>query len=266
MKKRIIVCIKQTPDTRSVKMDEATGTVIREGVPAIVNPLDLYAIEAGLNLRERCGGEITAVSMGPERAIEAIREAMAMGVDKGVLLCDKAFAGSDTWATSYALAGAIKYLGGADIILCGERATDGDTGQVGPGIAAWLDWPVAAYVSNIENVEAKTCRVRRCVETGYETLTAELPVVLTVVKEISNPRLPTLRGKQRARQANIPILTAEELKLDTSKLGLQGSPTRVVKIAKPKITRETTLLTVKDETSLEQATAALARFITEKCG
>ncbi|MBN2210962.1 MAG: electron transfer flavoprotein subunit beta/FixA family protein [Sedimentisphaerales bacterium] len=265
MEKRIIVCIKQTPDTRSVKMDEATGTVIREGVPAIVNPLDLYAIEAALNLRESYGGEITAVSMGPAKAIEALREAISMGIDNGVLLCDGAFAGSDTWATSYALAGAIKHLGGVDIILCGERATDGDTGQVGPGIAAWLDLPVATYVSTIETIEKKTCRLRRCVETGYETLTAKLPVVVTVVKEVSNPRLPTLRGKQRARQVDIPILTADDLKLDKSKLGLQGSPTRVVKIVKPKITRKTTLLTVKNEATLDQATGALAAFITETC-
>ena len=149
---RIVVPIKQVPETNAVTMDEATGTMIREGVEAIVNPLDLYAIELAIRLREAHGGETLAVSMGPPKAQTALREALAMGIDSAVLLSDKAFAGSDTWATSYALAAAIRRLGAFDLVICGERATDGDTGQVGPGIAAWLDLPVATYVGRVERV------------------------------------------------------------------------------------------------------------------
>ena len=140
---RIIVPIKQVPETNAVRMDEESGTMIRDGVEAIVNPLDLYAIELAIQLREAHGGEITGISMGPPKAVVALREAMSMGLDDGVLLSDKRFAGADTWATSYVLAAGIRKLGDFDLIVCGERATDGDTGQVGPGIAAWLDLPAA---------------------------------------------------------------------------------------------------------------------------
>ncbi len=203
---RIIVPIKQVPETSAVKMDEATGTMIREGVEAIVNPLDLYAIELALGLREQHGGEVTVVSMGPPKADRAIREAIAMGCDRGVLISDKAFAGSDTWATSYALAGAIRKLGAFDLVICGERATDGDTGQVGPGIASFLDLPVATYVGKVESVAQGSIRVHRLVEDGHEVLEVDLPAVLTVVKEVADPRLPTLRGKQTGQDRRGPRL------------------------------------------------------------
>ena len=148
----IIVSIKQVPETNAVKMDEITGTMIRDDVEAIINPLDLYAIEIAIELREHHGGEITAISMGPSKAESALREAIAMGCDRGILISDKAFSGSDTWSTSYVLSKSIKQIKNFDLILCGERATDGDTGQVGPGIASFLNLPIVTYVSKIKQV------------------------------------------------------------------------------------------------------------------
>jgi electron transfer flavoprotein beta subunit len=261
---RIIVPIKQVPDTNAVTMDEQTGTMIREGVEAIVNPLDLYAIEAAIGLREAHGGETVAVSMGPPKAAGALREALAMGIDAGVLLTDKAFAGSDTWATSYALAAAVRRLGAFDLVICGERATDGDTGQVGPGIASFLDLPVVTYVGGIEAVGEGRCRVRRLVEDGYEVLEADLPAVLTVVKEVAAPRLPTLRGKQRARRSDIPRWGAADLAVSAEKLGLNGSPTRVVKIFRPKVARQCLKLRPADEQALRQAVDELVGFLQER--
>jgi electron transfer flavoprotein beta subunit len=258
---RIIVPIKQVPETSAVKMDEATGTMIREGVEAIVNPLDLYSIETALALREAHGGEVVVISMGPPKADRAIREAIAMGCDRGVLISDKAFAGSDTWATSYALAAAIRKLGAFDLVLCGERATDGDTGQVGPGIASFLDLPVATYVGKVESVSDGGIRVHRLVEDGYEVLEVALPAVLTVVKEIANPRLPTLRGKQRAKGAQVPTWTPKDMTVDTAKLGLDGSPTRVVKIFKPKVARECLKFPAGDEQAVAAAADKLVEFL-----
>jgi electron transfer flavoprotein beta subunit len=260
----IIVPIKQVPETSSVKMDETTGTMIREGVEAIVNPLDLYAIETALRLRERHGGEVIVISMGPPGAMTAVREAIAMGCDSGFLLSDKAFAGSDTWATSYTLSAGIRKLGSFDLIICGERATDGDTGQVGPGIAAFLGLPVATYVGKIDEADSSKVRVRRLVENGHEILDVQLPAVLTVVKEIGEARLPTLHGKRRARSIEIPVLGPENLDVDAGNLGLQGSPTRVVKIFRPKVTRECKKMPVKDEATLEAAVDALVAFLQKK--
>jgi electron transfer flavoprotein beta subunit len=261
---RIIVPIKQVPETTSVTMDETTGTMIREGVEAIINPLDLYAIETALRLRQRLGGEVVVISMGPPAAMSALREAVAMGCDSAVLLSDKAFAGSDTWATSYTLSAGIRKLGAFDLVLCGERATDGDTGQVGPGIAAFLDLPVATYVGKIEEADPSKIRVRRLVETGHEVLEVRLPAVLTVVKEIGEARLPTLQGKRRARSIAVPVLGPEDLDVDAGNLGLEGSPTRVVKIFRPKVARECTKMSVKDEASLEAAVNALVAFLRKK--
>jgi len=261
---RIIVPIKQVPETTAVKMDEATGTMIREGVEAIVNPLDLYAIEIAIRLREQHGGEVVAVSMGPPKAITALREAIAMGCDSAVLISGKAFAGSDTWATSYTLAGAIRKLGRYDLIVCGERATDGDTGQVGPGIAAWLDLPVATYVGKVDEVTATNCRVHRLVEDGYEVLEMDLPAVLTVVKEVADPRLPTLRGKQKAKRMEIPTMGPDEMDVDAACLGLNGSPTRVVKIFRPKVARQCEKLPATDEQAIVAAADRLVEFLRQR--
>ncbi len=238
----LIVPIKQVPETGNVKMDEKTGTMIRDGVESIVNPLDLYAIECALQLKERHGGKITVISMGPPKAEKAIREALSMGCDDGVLLSDKAFAGADTWATSYVLAGAVKSVGAYDVIITGVRATDGDTGQVGPEMASMLDLPIATFVSKIIDIQKDSMTVERLIEGGYETVRLPIPCLLSVVNEISFPRLPTLRGKQSARVKTVPMRSKDDLGLEEDKLGLKGSPTRVVKIDKPKITRNGLLL------------------------
>ena len=258
---KILIPIKQVPETSNVKIDEASGTMIREGTESIVNPLDLYAIETGLVLKEEYGGSVTVISMGPQTAEKAIKEAISMGCDNGTLLTGKEFAGSDTWATSYAVAETIKNMHEFDLIICGERATDGDTGQVGPAIASLLDVPLATYVSRIESVEAGYIIVERLIESGYEKLRLELPALITVTKEIAIPRLPTLRGKQRAKVAPIPNLSAEASGLDMDKIGLNASPTRVVKIETPKITREGKIIKVSSEESISKACDELVKFI-----
>ena len=267
---RIIVPIKQVPETSAVKMDETTGTMIRDGVEAIVNPLDLYGLELAIRLRDeaRDGGdesaEVATLTMGPPKADKAIREAIAMGCDRGVLVSDRAFAGSDTWATSYVLAAAIRKLEPFDLIICGERATDGDTGQVGPGIAAFLDLPVLTYVSGLRGIEGESVVVERLVETGREVLKMALPGVMTVVKEIGDPRLPTLRGKQKARKSEVPKWTPTELDVQAENLGLNGSPTRVVKIHKPTIARECEKLVASDEESTAAAVDRVVSYLKEK--
>lgn len=268
---RIIVLLKQVPETSTVKMDEKTGTMIREGVEAILNPLDLYAVETALRLRETLPAgacETLGISMGPPKAVQALREAVAMGLDSALLLSDKAFAGSDTWATSCVLAAAVRKLGGADLILCGERATDGDTGQVGPGVASFLDWPVATYVARLELLDATAtppaCRVHRLVENGREVLEMDLPAVVTVVKEIASPRLPTLRGKQKAQTLAIPVWGAKDLDVSEENLGLNGSPTRVRNIFRPKVARECEKLVVTDADSLHRAADRVVEFLREK--
>jgi len=258
---RIIVPIKQVPETKNVRMDEETGTVIREGVESIVNPLDLYSIELAIELKEKYGGEVIAISMGPAKAVDALREAVAMGADSAVLVSDRVFGGSDTWATSCVLAAGIREIGDWDFVICGERATDGDTGQVGPGIAAFLDAPVLTYVSKFETLEGRLCHVQRMVEDGYEVLTGLIPLVLTVVKEVSDPRLPTLRGKQRAKKLQIPVWDNEVLAVDASKIGLKGSPTRVVKIAKPKVSRQCELCSSADENLAADAVEKFYSFL-----
>jgi len=264
---RIIIPIKQVPETANVKMDDETGTMIREGVEAIVNPLDLYAIEAAIGIKEtRPAGdcELVAVSMGPPNAAAALREAISMGIDSAVLITDRAFAGSDTWATSYVLAAAIRKLGAFDLIICGERATDGDTGQVGPAIAAWLDLPAVTYVSSIDELDDRACRVHRLVEDGREVLRMSLPGLVTVVKEIADPRLPTLRGKRRARRTDIPHWHAEDLDVEPGKIGLEGSPTRVVKIFRPTVARRCRKVAPLDEHALAEAADELVAMLRSK--
>jgi electron transfer flavoprotein alpha/beta subunit len=261
---RIIVPIKQVPETRSVKMDEKTGTVIRDGVESIVNPLDLYSIEAALILKERFGGEITVISMGPPQAASALKEALAMGIDKAILVSDRAFAGSDTWGTAYVLGEAIKTVGDYDLIICGERATDGDTGQVGPEMAAHLNLPVTTYVNGVSDYADGELTITRLVEHGEEKVAMQLPGVLTVVKEVSDPRLPTLDGKIRARETVMPILSFDDLKLDVKLIGLKGSPTRVVKIFRPKVTRECEIKIADDEENVKLSVDRLYSFLQAK--
>lgn len=260
----IIVLIKQVPETSNVKMDPETGTMIREGLETIINPLDLYAIEAAIRLKEQHGGKVTAITMGPPAAMKALREAMAMGCDDAALVSDRKFGGADTWATSYTLVQAIKEMGEYDMILAGERATDGDTGQVGPGVGAWLGLPVVSYVSHIKEVTATHMTAERLMEEGYQVVKTPFPFVMTVVKEIAEPRLPTLRGNKRARQTEIPVYSTENMQVDVGALGLKGSPTKVVKIETPKIMRTGTIVKANSEETLEAAVDQLVDWLKER--
>jgi electron transfer flavoprotein beta subunit len=262
----IIVCIKQVPDTTEVKINPETGTLIREGVPSIVNPFDTYAIEEGLRLKEKFGGKVTVISMGPPQALEALKEAVAMGADEAILLSDRAFAGSDTWATAYTLSQAIRKLGAFDIILCGKQAIDGDTGQVGPGIARQLDITQLTYVFKIQKLDpdAGTIVVERLLEEGREVVAGKLPALLTVVKDINQPRYPTFLGIRRATKMQIPVWTAADLSgVDQGKLGLKGSPTQVVRVFNPP-KREGKVEIIHAD-SVDQAAAMLAdKLLAEK--
>jgi len=231
---KIIVCIKQVPDTTNVRIDPETNTLIREGVESIINPFDEYALEEGIRLQEEYGGETNALSMGPPQVETALRDTLSMGIQNAYLLCDRAFAGADTLATGYTLAAGIRKLGGADIILMGRQAIDGDTGQVGPGVAENLNIPHITDIKKIEQVdEDGTLIVQRAVEDGYVRLKTRLPVVLTVVKEINEPRLPSLKTKMQARKKEINIWNKDDLEVDSDRLGLNGSPTWVTKIFTP---------------------------------
>lgn len=229
----IIVCIKQVPNTTNVQIDHETGRLKREGVESIINPFDEYAIEEGVRLKERIGGKVIVVTMGPPQAESALREAISKGADEAVLVSDRAFGGADTLATSYALASAIKHIGDYGIILCGKQATDGDTAQVGPGIAEMLNIPHVAYVKKIEDVNDKSMKVERMMEDGYDLIETPVPALLTVVKEINTPRVPSLKGKMAAKKAVITTLDAATIGADTQKTGLNGSPTQVMKIFTP---------------------------------
>ncbi|MFH0826497.1 MAG: electron transfer flavoprotein subunit beta/FixA family protein [Candidatus Omnitrophota bacterium] len=229
----IIVCIKQVPETTLVQINPETNTLVREGVKSIINPFDMYAIEEGVRLKEKCGGKVTVLTMGPPQAEAALREALSIGADEGILICDRAFAGSDTWATSFTLSEAIKKIGVFDLILCGKQASDGDTAQVGPGISAHLDIPQVTYVKKIEEIKEASLRVERMMEEGFEIIETPLPALLTVVKEINEPRLPSLKGLMRSKSAKVILWSQKELNLDPQKIGLCGSPTQVVKIFTP---------------------------------
>jgi electron transfer flavoprotein beta subunit len=226
----IVVCIKQVPGTTQVKINPDTGTLIRDGVEAVVNPFDEFAIEEALRIKERVGNAVVKViTMGPPQAEEALRSAIAMGADEGFLISDRAFAGSDTWATSYTLALGIKSLGEVDLVICGKQAIDGDTAQVGPGVAEMLGMPFVAWVRKVENVTGDSVRVERMMEDGYEVVDMPLPGLITVVKEINVPRMASLKGKMRSKKAVIGKITAESLSADADRIGQKGSPTQVLR-------------------------------------
>jgi electron transfer flavoprotein beta subunit len=228
-----IVCIKQVPATTDVRIDDKTGTLKREGVESVVNPFDEYAIEEAVRLKERIGGKVTTITMGPPQAETALRETLARGADEAVLVSDKAFAGADTLATSYTLSMTIKKIGEYDLIICGKQASDGDTAQVGPGIAESLDIPHVAYVKKIEEIKPGYIRVERMMEDGFDMIEMSLPALITVVKEINEPRLPTLKGMMYSKRAKINCWQAVDISGDSARIGLTGSPTQVMKIFYP---------------------------------
>jgi electron transfer flavoprotein beta subunit len=232
---KIVVCIKQVPDTTDVKIDPKTNTLIREGVQSITNPFDEFAVEEALLTKEKYGGEIHVVSMGPPQAIDILKNALAVGADKVYLVSDKAFAGADTLATAYTLSKTIEMIGGVDLVICGKQAIDGDTAQVGPGIATRLGIPQLTYVSKVKEIDlaGKKIVVERMLENGREIVQSTLPVLITVVKDINEPRLPSLLGIKKATKTQIPTLTAKDIVADENRIGLKGSPTWVTKIFSP---------------------------------
>jgi electron transfer flavoprotein beta subunit len=239
----IVVCLKQVPGTTEVKIDPITNSLIRQGIPNIINPFDTYALEEAVRIKEKSGGKVTVLTMGPPQADAALREAVSLGADDTILLSDRAFATADTWATANTLAGAIKKIGQYDIIICGRQTVDGDTGQVGPEMAEMLGIPFIAYVSKIEEIKDRYIRVTRAIEEGHEVLETTLPAVITVAKEINTPRLPSLRGIMKSKSHKITTWTNADLALDPNSVGLAGSSTQVIKVFFPKRVTKAEILT-----------------------
>ena len=231
----IVVCIKQVPDTMDVRIDPETNTLIREGVPSILNPFDEFAIEEGLRIREKCGGKVTVITMGPPQADEVLRTALAMGVNEVVLLSDRAFAGSDTLATSYTLSKGIEKIGDTDLVITGKQAIDGDTAQVGPGIASRLGFTQFTYVFKVEDIDVDAGKiiVERLLDGGRERVEGKLPALLTVVKDINVPRQPSILKMKKARNAEIPTWGVQDIDAQLDQIGQNGSPTWVEKIFSP---------------------------------
>ncbi len=254
---KIVCCLKQVPDTKNVRLDPLTNTLSREGVQSIMNPYDRHALEEGVRLKEKFGGTVVALSMGPPQAEEMLRDAVACGADEAVLVSDRAFAGSDTWATTYTLSMAIKRIGGCDLVLCGKQAIDGDTAQVGPGLAHRLDFAYASYARKIHGLQDNDLYIQRMMDDGYDELKVKLPALLTVVKEINEPRIPSLKGKMRAKKIEILRLDAAAIQADPACLGLAGSPTKVFRVFAPELRGERTMLVGTTHEQICQLTTIL---------
>lgn len=252
---RILVCVKQVPDTTEIKIDPVTNTLIRAGVPSIVNPYDGYALEVAARIKDNTPDtHITVVSMGPEQAKEALKSCLAVGADKAYLVTDRAFGGSDTLATSYILSTVVKTLekkdGAFDIIFCGKQAIDGDTAQVGPEIAEHLGYPQITYAVEVEAADGKV-KVKREVEEGYEILEGNSPIVITVTKPAFEPRFPSIKSKMAANKAVIESITANDVEIDLTKAGLKGSPTKVKKTFTPQVKKSG--VKIQEESGLDSA-------------
>lgn len=224
---RIVVCIKQVPDTNEVRIDPVKGTLIREGVPSIMNPDDKNALEEALRLKDEYGAHVVVITMGPPQAEKVLREAFAMGADEAYLLTDRLFAGADTWATSLTLAKAIDKIG-YDLIFAGRQAIDGDTAQVGPEIAEHLNVPQVTYVEKVD-IDRETIRVKRALEDGYEIIRIKNPCLLTCIKELNHPRYMNIYDIFTCYKKEIKLITAQDLGLNKEEIGLSGSPTKVRK-------------------------------------
>lgn len=234
----VVACIKQVPDTTQVKIDPNTGTLIREGVPFIMNPFDTHALEESLRLKDKYGFRVAVISMGPPNTVVTLKKALAVGADEAVLLSDRVFGGADTLATSRVLAEAISRLNQKEevaMVICGKQTIDGDTAQVGPGIASRLKYAQLTLVDQIQSVDmkAKKVIVRRKLEGRHEIVEASLPAMLTVVREINHPRYPTVPMRLMAEAAEVAVWDNKVMKLDENTIGLKGSPTQVRRIFSP---------------------------------
>lgn len=235
---KAIVCIKQvpeSPDPKDIRFEGHAYSLSTEGIPHVINPFDLYALEEALRMKDDKGGSVTVMTMGPEKAKEALREAIAMGADEAILLSDEAFKGGDSLATARVLAAAAKKVGEFDVILCGMQSIDGATAQVGPAVAGFLGVPQLTYVAKIDSIDfdAKKTTVHRMLETGLEVVECGLPALVTVVKDINQPRFASLLKVRKASKAEIPVWSASDLDLDPSTIGESGSPTRLVDSKEP---------------------------------
>ena len=253
----IIVCIKQVPDTLEVGVNAETNTLIRQGVESVINPFDLNGIEQGLRLKEQYGGTVTVLSMGPPQVADTLREAISMGADRAVMLSDISFAGADTLATSYTLARAVKKIGRFDLVICGRQAVDGDTAHVGPSLAEKLGIPHISCVIKIEEVTDEYMVTGRMTEGAIEKVKLSLPGLITVCKGINEPRQPSLRGKITAVKSDITVWSAQDIGADAGKIGLKGSPTRVVKMTTPRHERQGQFL---DGSVAEQVTDLVSKL------
>ena len=265
---RIVVCIKQVPDTTQVRIDPETNTLVREGIPAIINPFDLHAIEVGVQLKERYGGTCAMVCMGPPQAVEALQKALSFGADEGVLLSDRALVGSDTLATSAALAAAIRKLDEqqkVDLVLCGKQTIDGDTAQVGPGIATRLGFSQVSYVGRVESVDLdkRTVRARRILEGAEEVVEAPLPALLTVLKEAGEPRYAALPAVIKGLRTSIPVWGIGNMDISPQEVGLAGSPTQVRRIFAPPQRERGEILAADDGNPDRVAKVLLDRLIAD---
>jgi electron transfer flavoprotein beta subunit len=257
----IIVCIKQVPDAKDVRLDPKTNTLAREGVQSIMNPFDRHAVEEAVRLKEQHGGTVTVISMGPPQAEAVLRDAVACGADEAVLVSDRAFAGADTWATTYTLGKAIEKIGQYDLILCGKQAIDGDTAQVGPGLAKRLNIPYVSYVRKITGSDNNILSLHRLMDDGYDEVEMPLPGLITVVKEINEPRVPSLKGKMKAKSLNIRNMTAEDIGADPDSIGLPGSTTQVVKVFAPEFRGERAMLEGTVDEQVEQLVNKLEPYL-----
>jgi electron transfer flavoprotein beta subunit len=229
----VVVCIKQVPAKIKIDIDSQSGALVSGGVDRAINPPDLYALEEGVRIKEKTKGKLTVLSMGPARADESLKEAIGYGADEGILLCDPAFEGSDTWATSHILAKAIGKVGQFNLVICGKQSIDGETGQVAAQLAEALGVPFVPLVNKIDELGDGSVKVVRMSDEGHQLIEMMLPGVITVVKEINTPRIPSLRGLMAAKKAAIPVWNAQALGVDPASVGSAGSPSRVAKVFFP---------------------------------
>lgn len=258
----IVVCVKQVPDTTEIKIDPVKNTLIRTGVPSIMNPFDKNALETGLQMKDQYGGKVTVISMGPPQAKAVLREALAMGADEAYLVTDRAFGGSDTYATSYILSEAIKKLGPFDVILGGKQAIDGDTGQTAPSIAEHLNAARLTYVLDLK-VDGDKVIARRQVEEGIEVIETKFPVLCTATKESNKPRYATVKGVIDSLKAEIDEITLADIPgADTTKMGLKGSPTKVKKTFTPQ--RTANCVNIEGRSPIEIAASLIGKLVDAK--
>jgi electron transfer flavoprotein alpha/beta subunit len=250
---RVVVCMKQVPDTNEVRINQETGTLIRDGVPSIMNPDDKNALEEALRMKDEWGAEVIALSMGPPQAEEILRESLSMGVDRAILLSDRKFGGSDTWATGSILAAAVEKIGDVDVVFCGRQAIDGDTAQVGPEMAEFLDIPQITYVKGLER-EGEELLVRRFTEYGDYVYQVKTPVLLTAIKDLNVPRYPTILGILKHYDPEVKEIETwgfEDVAVDESRVGLAGSLTNVYRSFVPVRSKQSEMIegnTAKEKT------------------